>query len=247
MRKGWIKLYRKMLDSDLWLGEKFTRGQAWVDLIALARFQRGHVRLKGVRIDLARGDLSFSEVSLADRWKWSRGKVRRFLAELERDQQIVQRKTNATTVLTIVNYELYQSRDTANETLDDTANETANSTANGTQNKKEKNGKNSKKGKTLECPAELPAVLDNDHGRQAITDWLAYKRGFTELGVKKLVTRMETRAHKFGLAAVVGAMDAAIANGIQGWDYDSYFSKPSRSDRREEGGVKNVTGSLLTE
>ena len=247
VRNGWIKLYRKLLSSDLWLGEKFTRGQAWVDLIGLARFRGGHVRLKGVRIDLALGELAFSEVSLAKRWKWSRGKVRRFLAELERDRQIVQRKTNVTSVITIVNYELYQSPDTADETPDDTASDTANGTADGTQNKKEKKEKNGKKRKTLECPAKLPAVLDNDQGRQAVTDWLEYKGGFTELGLKKLVTRMETRAHKFGLAAVAGAMDSAVANGNQGWDYDSHFGKTRRSDRREEEGVEHATGSLFTE
>lgn len=247
MKTGWFKLCRKMLDSDLWLSERFTRGQAWVDLVGLARFQDGFMRINGVRINLARGELGYSEVSLAKRWNWSRGKVRRFLDELETDQRIVQRKTNVTTVISIVNYELYQSPDTADETPNGTASNTASGTANGTQKKKEKKEKNCKKGKKLECPGELPALLDSERGRRAITDWLEYRGGYTELGIQKLVSRMEFRAKEFGLQAVVGAMEAAMANGNQGWDYESSFNKSRRSNRRENEGVKNATGSLFAE
>lgn len=146
---GWFQVARKLQDSDLWLSEPFTRGQAWVDLIGLARFKPGHVRLKGMRIDLQRGQLARSEVSLSERWKRSRGWVRRVLAELETDQRIVQQKTNVTTVTTIINYEAYQSGGTADSTANGTAKRTAGSTADGTQ---KKNGKNEKNGKKFVAP-----------------------------------------------------------------------------------------------
>lgn len=142
---GWIKLYRQLSDSQIWLSEPFTRGQAWVDLIMLANHKDGFVRARGVRVDVKRGQVAWSEISLAKRWKWSRGKVRRFLQELEEnDSQIVQQKDNVTSLLSIVNYDKFQ--------LNGTADDTPSGTADGQQtdskrytNKNDKNDKNDKK------------------------------------------------------------------------------------------------------
>lgn len=118
MSKGWVKLHRKMADHPLWLSEPFTRAQAWVDLIMLANHADGFVRVRGVRVDVPRGSLGWSEARLATRWRWSRGKARRFLRELETVQQIVQQKNNATSVISITNYDEYQQDGTADGTAD---------------------------------------------------------------------------------------------------------------------------------
>lgn len=125
MKEGWISLHRKIQDNPLWLSEPFTRGQAWVDLIILANHRGGYIRKDGYRIDLERGQLGWSTVRLAERWKWSRGKVNRFLKELKTDGQIEQQTDNRTSIITICNYEEYQSHDTASSTADNTADSTA--------------------------------------------------------------------------------------------------------------------------
>ncbi len=109
MLTGWYALHRELLSSDLWLNEPFTRGQAWVDLLGLARFKPGHVRIGPTRIDLARGQLAWSQKSLGGRWRWDRSKVRRFLQELEGDHRIEQQTSRLTTVITVLNYDYYQS------------------------------------------------------------------------------------------------------------------------------------------
>ncbi|HEY9222333.1 MAG TPA: hypothetical protein VIO43_12245 [Lutibacter sp.] len=109
--EGWIKLHRQLLDSDLWKSEPFTRGQAWVDLLLLANHQESFFYKRGVKIIVKRGQLARSEVELSDRWKWSRTKVRKFLNDLKKEQQIEQQKTNVTQVVSIVNYELYQKKE----------------------------------------------------------------------------------------------------------------------------------------
>lgn len=119
--KNFFTLKRKLLWSDLWLGEKFTKGQAWVDMIGLANHSPGEVTIRGIKIPLKRGQLAVSEVAFAARWKWSRNKVRRFLCEMEAEQRMKQQKTNVSTVITLVNYNAYQLGGTANETADDTA------------------------------------------------------------------------------------------------------------------------------
>ena len=79
-----------------------------MDLVLLANHKEGIIRKRGIKVIVERGQLGHSERTLAKRWRWSRGKVRRFLDELETEQQIVPQKTNTTTLITIVNYEMYQ-------------------------------------------------------------------------------------------------------------------------------------------
>ena len=90
-RKGYVKIWRSLQDSDFWLKEKFTRAQAWVDLIMLANHKQGFIRKRGIRINLRRGDVGYSVRELSNRWKWSRGKTLRFLSELcsENEQKML--------------------------------------------------------------------------------------------------------------------------------------------------------------
>ena len=104
---GWIKVYRKFLDSDDWTTEKFTRSQAWIDLISLAKWEPGEEKFRdgSVTVQMNRSDIALSTKTLAIRWKWSRGRTSRFLDWLENEHQIEQRKNNITTVITIDNYD----------------------------------------------------------------------------------------------------------------------------------------------
>jgi uncharacterized phage protein (TIGR02220 family) len=148
MQRGWIKLWRRLKDSDFWLGEKFTRAQAWVDLLMLANYGDGCFRVRGQRVEVKRGQLAYSEVTLAERWKWSRNRVRRYLSELsgKTEQKIEQQKSNLTTLITIKNYDLYQG--------DGTPNGTPNGTPDGTHNKKKKNIKKKKERDIYPYPSQ---------------------------------------------------------------------------------------------
>jgi len=123
---NYFKINRALLSSSRWLSEPFTRGQAWVDLCGLAQHTDSYFRVRGVRVDLKRGQLGYSQVSLAERWKWSRDKVRRFLKELETQEDIIQQNNEITTVITICKYNIYQGDNTAEDTTDNTANNTTN-------------------------------------------------------------------------------------------------------------------------
>ena len=101
---------RGLLHSDRWLREPFTRGQAWVDLFGLAQHSDGYMRIRGARVELKRGQLGYSQLSLSKRWKWSRDKVRRYLRELENDGDIIQQTTQVTTVISIAYYNTWQGK-----------------------------------------------------------------------------------------------------------------------------------------
>ena len=121
---GWIKLYRSITDMDYWFSEPFTRAQAWIDLLLSANHATGLIRRRGIMVAVDRGQIGFSEDNLAARWKWSRGKVRRFIKELLEAKKIeyrisektVQKKSSVSSLIYIINYDKYQSNDTENDT-----------------------------------------------------------------------------------------------------------------------------------
>jgi hypothetical protein len=157
MQRGYIKLFRKIQENDQWLSEPFTRSQAWIDLILLANYKPGVIRVRGNRVEVKRGQVGWSQVALANRWKWSRGKVRRFLKELEKnEQQIVQQKSSITSLITIIKYDEYQGNGTADGTTDGQQTDSRRYTNN--NSKKDKKGKKTNKG--VNTPSSKESSFD---------------------------------------------------------------------------------------
>lgn len=101
---GFIYLWRKIIENDLWFEERFTKAQAWIDLLLLATHKERSVFIRGIEIKLKPGELAYSQHSLAKRWKWNRRTVRKFLDELENRGMVLHRKTAITTVISLKNY-----------------------------------------------------------------------------------------------------------------------------------------------
>lgn len=150
MERGWIKIYRKLADNDLWLSVPFTPGQAWIDLLITANYKASCIHRRGILVNIERGQVGHSEEALALRWKWSKGKVRRFLNALQKSGQIIKKtelkNIRITSRIQIINYDKYQSNDTENGTEDSTKDGTENGT--GTRI--------SKKEKKEDIPVNLP-------------------------------------------------------------------------------------------
>lgn len=118
MAKGWIRLHRSIQDNPLWLSEPFTKAQAWVDLLLLA----DHENVDNYKKGCVYKSVSF----LAERWQWSRGKVRRYLEHLESQQMIHRTVHQNGHTLTIVKYGFYQGGEPAKRTQNRPHNDTAN-------------------------------------------------------------------------------------------------------------------------
>jgi len=119
--EGWIKLHRQIMENPLYFSEPFTRCHAWIDLLLIANFKEGYFFKRGIKVEVKRGQIGYDLDSLAKRWRWSRGKVERFISVLENDAQIVRQKNNVCTLISIVNYETYQASDKAKDNPNDTA------------------------------------------------------------------------------------------------------------------------------
>jgi hypothetical protein len=129
MTRGYILIARGILDHPRFKPTgPYTRAEAWLWLIEAAAFKDRSVSVLAGRqrkaVWIARGELTYSVRYLAKAWKWSPGRVLRFLDELQTDHSIVTRTDTGQTVISLCNYDTYQSPfhhvDTQTDTVSDT-------------------------------------------------------------------------------------------------------------------------------
>jgi len=108
--KGWISLHRKLQNNWVWKADKkFTKGQAWVDILLLVNHEPDTVFFNSEVVQVDEGEHITSEIKLSERWGWSRTKVRNFLDLLEEDGMILNKKDKGKrTRLKVLNYGDYQ-------------------------------------------------------------------------------------------------------------------------------------------
>lgn len=148
MAEGYIKLYRKLQEHEIWKEETFTKGQAWVDIILRANHKDGKI-IDGMSIiDIERGAFITSIKSLSASWKWSRHRVSNFLNLLERMGMICQKRDTKKTYVKVRQYSDWQDSD--NETGHQ---RDINGTSKGHQRDTNKNVKNVKNVKKKEFVA----------------------------------------------------------------------------------------------
>jgi hydroxymethylpyrimidine pyrophosphatase-like HAD family hydrolase len=118
-KNGWIKLDRVFFEHSLWEeSREFSRAEAWIDLIQLARYSETPdvTQIKDRHITCNRGQLIHSLKTLAKRWGWSRSKVKRVLDVFVSRDMIRYRNETVTSCITICNYDTYQPLKSSSET-----------------------------------------------------------------------------------------------------------------------------------
>ena len=106
--KGYISIYREMQDHWLWKGERFSKGQAWIDILLRANYRDNKVMINGVLTEVKRGSFLTSDKILGDAYGWDKKTVTRFLKNLEKDEMIELSRSPKGTVIFIKNYDKYQ-------------------------------------------------------------------------------------------------------------------------------------------
>jgi hypothetical protein len=183
---GWVKVHRKIMDSPGYFEEPFCRNMAWIDMLLLANHRQDYFRCRGIKVVVERGQIGYTSEALGQRWRWSRGKVLRFLSELEKEGKIVQQKNRVTTLISIVKYEDYQGNGTTNSTTDGTTNgqQTVQQTDTNKNVKNDKNIKNDKKN----------TDADASDLREWVDEWFRFYEGM--VGVKPNYNGVEANALK---------------------------------------------------
>jgi hypothetical protein len=148
MRKnGYIKLQRSFFDHKFW-GKKreFSYAEAFLDLIQNANYSPKKVMVGASSIHLDRGEQVASLRYLGKRWGWSKGRVSRFICVLKTEHMAGQRIAHGQTIITLYNYETYNSP----TDLFGTPDGTPSGTATGQQRDKTEEGKKERSNNS--CP-----------------------------------------------------------------------------------------------
>lgn len=142
MADGWIKLHRKIMDCSLWENKNpFDERSAWIDLLLLVNHKDKEIIFKGQPVIVKAGQRITSIRKLADRWHWSINRVKRYTDLLEKLKMISKDSDNHRTLITIVNYGIYQGERYTDEYTDEYTGEYTD----GHQTRMNKNDKNEKK------------------------------------------------------------------------------------------------------
>ncbi len=107
--EGEVTLTRTLLDHEIWqAGEPYDRRSAFVHLLLVANNRPGLPILRGKVREMKVGQVGHSIAGLADQWKWSQGKVRRFLEWLaERGTIEFKTEMGGDVFIRFVNYDLW--------------------------------------------------------------------------------------------------------------------------------------------
>lgn len=109
MDKGWIKLHRQLQECCIWQkNEPFDSRSAWIDLLLSATHKQKKIIIDNEPVFIERGSFMTSILKISDRWKWSRGKVNRYLELLESEGMIRTERTPKGTLITIEKYSVFQ-------------------------------------------------------------------------------------------------------------------------------------------
>ena len=108
MASGYIIIPRNIFEDKVFKKGKANETFAFIDLVQMAEYQDTFINIKGQILSLSRGDLAASIRFLSDRWGWSINAVTRTLDTLEKYCKIKRRKSNLTSIISIVDYDQYQ-------------------------------------------------------------------------------------------------------------------------------------------
>lgn len=165
MKSGFIKLFRQITKHWLWFADPFDRAHAWIDLLLMANWETGMNCINGITFEQQRGEIVVSIGYLAKRWRWSKGKVTRFLDALAGDGMIHTDGRAYGTSITIENYTVFQGGRRANGSADGAAD----GSADGSQSKKNK--EEYKETRARGIASEHPAAALEEGEAEAMPDW----------------------------------------------------------------------------
>lgn len=106
--RGVFAVDRGIWDHAVFRDQPFTDREAWMWLVGEASFKSRTRNVAGKMIPLERGQLAASVRFMAEKWKWSKSSVDRFLVRLKSETMIGTDSGTGLLVITICNYDEYQ-------------------------------------------------------------------------------------------------------------------------------------------
>jgi len=183
--KGWVKIYRKLLDNPI--SKKPNYLSIFIYLLLKVNHKDNDIILEGKKTIIKRGQFLTSIFSIPEFFNLSTSTVSRILKYLETERIIEKLSTNKYSLITVLNYNLYQDPESIFENkskTDQKQKETNNNIKN--ENKFINTGKNPELGKLVrERIQTIPVVLPDLTGSPIKYAWQDKAQRYADdLGLK---------------------------------------------------------------
>lgn len=241
MKDGWIRVYRKMLENPIVMKDA-EHLAVWVWLLLNATHREHDSLFKGEKVTLHSGQLITGRIKVAQELKISESKVERILKTFESEHQIEQQKSNKNRLITVVNWDKYQTREQQNEQLLNnnrtTTEQQLNTYNNNKNDKNEKNDNNPPYPPTGEWDEDKHTNLvnfehlvetemnevKNKELLNSLREWLSYKdhkkpktnNHYQLDSIRKLANKFFEMAKLYGTETVIRLVNDTMANNYQG-------------------------------
>lgn len=221
---SFYKMERGWQDSGIFEDAPFDERSAWAWMIGEANWKDKEKPLKGKRVKLERGQLSHSIRFMADKFKWSKDKVHRFLKKLELWDMIQTETATGQNIITICNYSKYQ------DDRDNVRDRNQTETATGARQERDKEEEISRKKRKKEYTR--PADVSESTWKDFLKIRHAKKSPITETAIKRLRAQAE-KAH----LSLDEALQECCARGWVGFEAEWVRSRAREGPKRGYQGM----------
>lgn len=205
---GWIKLHRKLLGNPIVMKDA-DHLAIWMYLLLNATHAEYPALFKGKKIMLQPGQLITGCISIGNQLSISESKVRRTLNDFISDGQIDRQISNKNSLITVLNWDLYQTSDGQNDIQVTDNRQTSDGQV--TTNKNVKKVK-----KVKECKEIL--YSDIPELNKAIIDFIEYRKGIKKPMSENAVSLLLGKLNKLSgsVPEQIEILNQSIVNGWQG-------------------------------
>ena len=131
---GNVTMPKELFYHEFLNREPRCKKAAFYDLWFMANDTARSATVRGIDVPLKRGQFARAQASLAAEWRWSKDKVKAFLIELQDERLITFESSNTVTIITVLDYTVYNPDSAALKDAETDAESTTETTPNRTQN-----------------------------------------------------------------------------------------------------------------
>lgn len=224
--KGWLKLYRCLIEKPIWKCTTPEQKAILITLLCMANHEEKEWIWQGKKYKCKPGQFITSLKSIAEKSGTSIKNVRTALKNFEQIYEFsASESTNKNRLVTITNWELYQSRE--GKAASRTASKRQASGKQVATNKNDKNYKNDKE--------DISKGNFSEPAKGKIKEWLTYKKerkeSYQPTGLKSLLTQIENNISTYGEQKVIDLISECMAAGYKGIIWDKLKKPQYKQDK----------------
>jgi hypothetical protein len=223
---GWLKLYRELIEKPIWKCTTPEQKAILITLLCMANHEEQEWIWQGKKYKCKPGQFITSLKSIAEKSGTSIKNVRTALKNFEQIYEFsASESTNKNRLVTITNWELYQSRE--GKAASRTASKWQASGKQVATNKNDKNYKNDKE--------DISKGNFSESAKSKIEEWLTYKKerreNYKPTGLKSLLTQIENNISTYGEQKVIDLISECMAAGYKGIIWDKLKKPQYKQDK----------------